>query len=179
MAVKIRLQRHGKKGKPFYHIVVADARSPRDGRFIDRIGSYNPNTDPATIELDTDVAVKWLNDGAQPTDTVRAILGYKGALYQRHLDIGVKKGAITPEDAAAKLEAWKQEKANKIDAKKDGLSKKASDNLKAQFDAEAKIKNARLDAINAKKLAAIQANAPAETADAAESSEETPADSAE
>src|SRR3546814_14210089 len=95
MPVKIRLQRHGKKGRPFYQVVVADSRAPRDGRFIERLGTYNPNTNPATIELDVQLAVEWLGKGAQPTDTARSILSYKGALYKRHLEVGVRKGAFT------------------------------------------------------------------------------------
>ena len=97
MATKIRLQRHGKKGKPFYYVVVADSRAPRDGRFIERLGSYNPNTNPATIDINFDKTLDWVNKGAQPTDTCRAILSYKGVLYKKHLEGGVKKGALTAE----------------------------------------------------------------------------------
>jgi small subunit ribosomal protein S16 len=97
MATKIRLQRFGKKGKPFYHVVVADSRAPRDGKFIERIGSYNPNTNPATVEINFEKALDWVNKGAQPTDTCRAILSYKGILYKKHLEGGVKKGALTAE----------------------------------------------------------------------------------
>ena len=110
MSVKIRLQRHGKKGKPFFWIVAADARSKRDGKFLDKLGIYNPNTNPATIELDVDGAVKWLENGAQPTDTARAILSYKGVLLKKHLAGGVKKGALTEEEAEKKFEAWLEEK---------------------------------------------------------------------
>lgn len=106
MAVKLRLQRKGRSKAPFYHIVVADSRSPRDGRFIEKIGTYNPLTVPATIDLNMDLAYKWLMDGAQPTDTVRAILRYKGVLYRKHLAEGVTKGALTEEQADAKLQAW-------------------------------------------------------------------------
>ncbi len=123
MSVKIRLQRHGKKGKPFYWIVAADARSKRDGKFLEKIGTYNPNTNPATIDLKLDSAVQWLHNGAQPTDTARAILSYKGALLKHHLDGGVRKGALTQDQADAKLAAWIDEKAGKVDAKKTGLSK--------------------------------------------------------
>ncbi len=131
MSVKIRLQRHGKKGKPFYWIVAADARSKRDGKFLEKLGTYNPNTNPATIDLNLDQAVQWLHNGAQPTDTARAILSYKGALLKHHLDGGVRKGALTQEQADAKLSTWLDEKAGKVTAKKDGLSK-AKDEAKAK-----------------------------------------------
>ena len=108
MATKIRLQRFGKKGKPFYHVVVADSRSPRDGKFIERLGSYNPNTNPATIDINFEKALEWVNSGAQPTDTCRAILSYKGVLYKKHLEGGVKKGALTAEQAEAKFNEWVQ-----------------------------------------------------------------------
>ena len=123
MSVKIRLQRHGKKQKPFYWIVAADARSKRDGRFLEKIGTYNPNTNPATVDLDIDKAVQWLHNGAQPTDTAKAILSYKGALLKHHLDGGIRKGALTQEQADAKLTAWLEEKASKVDTKKEGLTK--------------------------------------------------------
>jgi small subunit ribosomal protein S16 len=123
MSVKIRLQRHGKKQKPFYWIVAADARSKRDGKFLEKLGTYNPNTNPATIELNLDQAVQWLHNGAQPTDTARAILSYKGALMKHHLDGGVRKGALTQEQADAKLAKWLEDKAGKVTAKKEGLTK--------------------------------------------------------
>ena len=146
MSVKIRLQRHGKKGKPFFHIVAADARSPRDGKFIERIGSYNPNTNPATIVLDTDKAVTWLNNGAQPTDTARAILSYKGVLYKTHLNKGVKKGALTQEEADAKFNAWVDSKDAKIQAKRDGLSSVKEVALAEQLKAERAVNEARIAA---------------------------------
>jgi small subunit ribosomal protein S16 len=146
MSVKIRLQRHGKKGKPFFHIVAADARSPRDGKFIERIGSYNPNTNPATIVLDTDKAVTWLNNGAQPTDTARAILSYKGVLYKTHLDKGVKKGALTQEQADEKFNAWLDSKDAKIQAKRDGLSSVKEQALAEQLKAERVVNEARIAA---------------------------------
>ncbi|MEN9981284.1 MAG: hypothetical protein RIR67_1361 [Bacteroidota bacterium] len=146
MSVKIRLQRHGKKGKPFYWVVAADARSKRDGKYLEKIGTYNPNTNPATVELNLDSAVKWLHNGAQPTDTAKAILSYKGALLKHHLDGGVRKGALTQEQADAKLAAWLEAKAGKVDAKKDGLSK-------AQADAKAKALKAEKE-VNAKRIAA-------------------------
>ncbi len=114
MAVKIRLQRKGRKKRPFYHIVVADARAPRDGRFIEKLGTYNPMTSPATIDLDRDAAFEWLMKGAQPTDTARAILRFKGVLYKKHLNRGIQKGALTQEQADAKYQAWIDEKDAKI-----------------------------------------------------------------
>jgi small subunit ribosomal protein S16 len=146
MPVKIRLQRHGKKGKPFYWVVAADARAKRDGKFLAKLGTYNPNTNPATINLDVDGAVKWLENGAQPTDTARAILSYKGALYKHHLNGGVKKGALTEEQAEAKFNAWLEEKAAKIQAKTDGLSKaQAAERAKA-LEAEKAVNEARIAA---------------------------------
>ncbi|UPQ77703.1 30S ribosomal protein S16 [Flavobacterium azooxidireducens] len=153
MPVKIRLQRHGKKGKPFFWIVAADARAKRDGKFLDKIGTYNPNTNPATIDLNLDSAVQWLHNGAQPTDTARAILSYKGALLKHHLDGGVRKGALTQEQADAKLAAWIDEKANKVTSKKEGLTKaqeKArAEALKAEKVANEKRANAAADALKA------------------------------
>ncbi|UGS23403.1 30S ribosomal protein S16 [Flavobacterium channae] len=159
MSVKIRLQRHGKKGKPFYWVVAADARSKRDGKFLEKLGTYNPNTNPATIDLNIEKAAQWLFNGAQPTDTARAILSYKGALLKHHLDGGVRKGALTQEQADAKLAAWLEEKAGKVDAKKAGLSK-------ADADAKAKALKAEKEA-NEKRIAAQ-----AEAAKAAEATEE-------
>ena len=166
MSVKIRLQRHGKKGKPFYHIVVADARARRDGRFIEKLGTYNPITNPATIELNVDSAVKWLNNGAQPTDTAKAILSYKGALYKKHLQGGVAKGAFSAEEAEKRFNAWLEEKEAKIQGKKDGLAKSKQDAKKTALEAEQKVNEAR---INAKK----EAEAVAEASET--SVEETPA----
>ena len=159
MSVKIRLQRHGKKGKPFYWVVAADARSKRDGKFLEKIGTYNPNTNPATIDLNIEKAAQWLHNGAQPTDTARAILSYTGALLKHHLDGGVRKGALTQEQADAKLATWLEEKAGKVEAKKSGLSK-------AEADAKAKAFKAEQEA-NAKRIAAQ-----AEAAKAAEATEE-------
>jgi small subunit ribosomal protein S16 len=149
MPVKIRLQRHGKKGKPFYWVVAADARAKRDGRYLEKIGTYNPNTNPATVEIDLDSAVKWLGNGAQPTDTARTLLSYRGALLKHHLKGGVSKGALTQEDADAKFEAWLEDKANRIQAKVDGLSKEEA---KAQADAFAAEK-----AVNEKRVADAKA----------------------
>ena len=150
MSVKIRLQRHGKKQKPFYWIVAADARSKRDGRYLEKLGTYNPNTNPATIDLNLDQAVQWLHNGAQPTDTARAILSYKGALMKHHLDGGVRKGALTQEQADAKLAKWLEEKAGKVDIKKEGLSK-------AQEAAKAKALKAEKAANEKRAAAAIEA----------------------
>ena len=146
MSVKIRLQRHGKKGKPFYHIVIADARASRDGKFIEKIGTYNPITNPAVIELNVDAAVKWLENGAQPTDTARAILSYKGVLYKRHLQGGVAKGAFDQEAADSKFAAWLEGKDKQVLGKKDGLAKSKDDAKKAALEAEAKVNQGRLDA---------------------------------
>ena len=146
MSVKLRLQRHGKKGKPFYWIVAADARSKRDGKFLEKIGSYNPNVNPAIIDLDVDGAVKWLQNGAQPTDTARAILSYKGALLKNHLAGGVRKGALTEEQAEAKFQAWLDEKAAKVDAKKDGLAKADADAKAKALEAEKAANEARIAA---------------------------------
>ncbi len=150
MATKIRLQRHGKKGKPFYYIVVADARAPRDGRFIERLGSYNPNTNPATIDINFDKTLDWVNDGAQPTDTCRAILSYKGVMYKKHLQGGVKKGALTEDQAEAKFAAWLEQKDGKITGKKTDLVSAKDAARKAALAAEAKKKEEKAAAIVAK-----------------------------
>jgi len=143
MPVKIRLQRHGKKGKPFYWIVAADARSKRDGRYLEKLGIYDPNKNPAIIDLNVDGTVKWLQNGAQPTDTARAILSYKGVMLKKHLAGGVKKGALTEEEAEKKLQAWLDEKAAKVDAKVDGLVKAKADAKAKAFEAEKAVNEAR------------------------------------
>lgn len=163
MATKIRLQRHGKKGKPFYYVVVADSRAPRDGKFIERLGSYNPNTNPATIVLDFDKALDWVNKGAQPTDTARTILSYKGVLYKKHLQEGLKKGAFDEAALEEKFANWLEGKNAKIEGKKDGLSKSKEEAKTAALAAEAKKKEDRAAALAAK-------NAPAEEVE--ETSEE-------
>ena len=173
MAVKIRLQRHGKKNFAFFHIVVADSHSPRDGRFIEQIGSYNPNTNPATIVLDFEKALAWVKVGAEPTLTARRILSYEGVLLRNHLDGGVAKGALTQEQADAKFAAWKAEKDAKVAAKKAGLSKAAADKAAAAAAAEAKVNAERAAAIAEKKAAAEAAKAAAE-AEAAEAPAENP-----
>jgi small subunit ribosomal protein S16 len=154
MATRIRLQRHGKKGKAFFHIVAADSRAKRDGKFIEKLGTYNPNTNPATIDINFDSTLKWVQTGAEMSDTARAILSYKGVLYKNHLLNGVKKGALTAEQVEVKFNAWLAEKDAKISGKSDNLAKKAADDKAARLKAEA-------DA-NAAKAAAIEAkNAPA------------------
>jgi small subunit ribosomal protein S16 len=146
MPVKIRLQRHGKKGKPYYWIVAADARSKRDGKYLEKLGAYNPNTNPATIELNIDGAVTWLQNGAQPTDTAKAILSYKGAMLKNHLVGGVRKGALTEEQAEAKFNAWVEEKAAKVQSKTDGLSKVDAEAKAKAFEAEKAANEARIAA---------------------------------
>jgi small subunit ribosomal protein S16 len=143
MPAKIRLQRHGKKGRPFYHIVVADARAPRDGRFIERLGSYNPNTNPATIDIQLDKSVQWLQNGAQPTDTCRAILSYKGVMMRKHLQDGVAKGAITQEVADQRFAEWMTARDAKVQAKVDGLKASGEQARKAALQAESKVNSER------------------------------------
>ena len=178
MAVKIRLARHGKKGYAFYHIVAADSRAPRDGKFIEKLGTYNPNTNPATIDLNFERALDWLLKGAQPTDTCRAILSYKGVLYKKHLLGGVAKGAFSESDAEAKFNKWLGEKEAKISAKADKLAGEAKSAAKSRLAAETKVAEARAQAI-AEKKAAAEAEAAAAAAEAADddnAAEETPAE---
>jgi small subunit ribosomal protein S16 len=182
MPVKIRLQRHGKKGKPFYWVVAADARAKRDGKFLEKLGIYNPNTNPATIELNVDSSVTWLNNGAQPTETARRILSYKGVLLKHHLMGGVRKGALTEEQAEEKFNAWLAEKDAAVQAKKDGLSKEQADARAAALAAEKEVNAKReADAIAAAQPEVVEeetAEAPAEavaeeaTAETAESAPE-------
>ncbi|MCC6369442.1 MAG: 30S ribosomal protein S16 [Bacteroidia bacterium] len=166
MAVKIRLQRHGKKDSAFYHVVVADGRAPRDGKFIEKLGVYNPNSNPATIDINFDSTLNWLMKGAQPTDTCRAILSYKGVMLKKHLLEGVKKGALTEAQVEQKFNKWVSDKEGKIVGKKDRLktetSKQASDRLKAETAA----KEAKAAKVAAKAAAAVEA--PAQDAPAAE-----------
>lgn len=159
MATKIRLSRHGKKGYAFYHIVVADARAPRDGRFIEKLGTYNPNTNPATIELNFESAVKWLGEGAQPTDTARAILSYKGAMMMHHLNGGVRKGALTVEQAEAKMEAWLKDKEAQVEAKRTALTAAKNKTAKERAAAETKAKETKAAEVAAKLAAAAKAAA--------------------
>ena len=154
MPAKIRLQRKGKRGQPFYHIVIADGRAPREGRFIERIGTYNPLTKPAEIDLNFDKAIDWMQKGAQPTDTVKAILSYKGVLYKYHLLQGVKKGAMTPEQAEEKFQAWASEKQAKIVSKIRENELKAKESKKEKIAYEEKLNEAKGAAV-AKKLAKV------------------------
>ena len=181
MAVKIRLQRHGKNNFAFFHIVVADSRSPRDGRFIEQLGSYNPNTNPATIILDGERALAWLNVGAQPTLVTRRILSYEGVLLRKHLQGGVAKGALTQEQADQKWNEWKAQRDAKINAKKEGLVKAAADKAKAAAAAEKKVNAERAEAIakKAEELAEAQRKAAEEAAAAKaaeQAAEEAPAE---
>ena len=146
MPVKLRLQRHGKKGRPFYWIVAADSRSKRDGRFLEKLGSYNPNVNPAQIEINVDSAVRWLENGAQPTNTTRAILSHKGILLKKHLTEGVRKGALTEEQAEAKFQAWMSEKITKIDSKKSEIQKAKEAKAAKALAAEKAANDARLAA---------------------------------
>ena len=146
MPVKIRLQRHGRKGKPFYWIVAADARSKRDGKLLEKIGTYNPNVNPAIVDLDIDKAVKWLQDGAQPTDTARSLLSYKGAMLKYHLAGGVRKGALTEEQAEEKFKAWLDQKSGLITGKEDRLAKEEVDAKAKAFAAEKAVNEARVKA---------------------------------
>jgi len=173
MSVKIRLARKGRKKLAYYHIVVADSRSPRDGRFIEKIGLYNPLTDPATIDIDFDKALGWLQNGAQPTDTCRAILQYKGVMMKKHLLEGVKKGAFDETEAERRFNEWLKAKEEKIEAKKSGLEKKGEEVRKKRLEAETAIKEARA-AEYAKKVAALAAEA--EAAAKAAAAAEAPAE---
>lgn len=160
MAVKIRLSRRGRKKLALYDVVVADARAPRDGRFIEKLGTYNPLTNPASIEINDDRAFHWIMNGAQPTDTVKAMLSFRGVMLRKHLQIGVLKGAISQEDADNKLAAWLKDKVSKIQSKHDQISQSKAANAKARMEAETKIKEARAEAIRKK------AEVPVETAEA-------------
>jgi small subunit ribosomal protein S16 len=166
MPVKIRLQRHGKKGKPFYWIIAADNRAKRDGKYLEKIGIYNPNTNPATIELDVDGAVKWLQNGAQPTDTARAILSYKGALLKNHLVGGVRKGALTEEQAEEKFKTWLGEKEGSVSSKEESLTKAQEDAKKKALDAEKEVNAKRMAASAEAETAAAEAEAPTEETEA-------------
>jgi small subunit ribosomal protein S16 len=150
--VKIRLARRGRKKLALYDVVVADARSPRDGRFIEKIGTYNPLTVPATIELNDDKAFRWLMNGAQPSDTVKAVLSYRGIMLRKHLQIGVIKGALTQEQADSKLQEWLKGKTAKIESKRDKLSQSKEATAKARREAESKIREARAEAIRKKAI---------------------------
>lgn len=180
MPTRIRLQRHGKKNNAFYHIVVADGRAPRDGRFIEKIGTYNPNTNPASINLNMDKAVEWLQNGAQPSETVRRILSYKGALLKNHLLIGVKKGAISQEQADVKFNEWMQAKEAKVSGVRSTVENEKRNAKKAALDNEKKQNEAKAAAVAAKRQAAAEAEAAAKAeAEAAAATEEAPAAEAE
>jgi len=152
MPTKIRLQRHGKKGKPFYHVVIADSRAPRDGKYIERIGVYDPNTNPATIDVNTEKALTWLQKGAVPTDTVNAILKYRGVIYKNHLLKGVAKGALTEAEADKKFEAWLKEKESKIQNKRDKISSDNTADSKKKMDAETEVNEKRANEIAARRI---------------------------
>ncbi len=177
MATKIRLQRHGRKGRPIFHIVTADERAKRDGRYIEKLGLYNPNTNPATIDLNFERALYWVQTGAQPTDTARALLSYKGVLMMKHLLDGVKKGAHTEEQVEEKFNKWMEDKENRINSKTEGLSKAKADEKAKKIEAELEVSKKRAEAIAA-------ANAPEPVAeevvaeDAAEEAPETIDDAA-
>ncbi len=175
MPVKIRLARHGRKSKAFYHIVIADGRAPRDGKYIERVGSYNPNTNPATIDLDFDKTLTWIQNGAQPTDTVRAILSYKGVIYKNHLLKGVKKGAFSEEVAEERFKDWLEAKEAKILAKTERIKSESDKDRKARLAAESKVNQDRAEAIAAKQseLAADAEAAAEEAAAEGAATEET------
>ena len=185
MPVKLRLQRHGKKGKPFYWLVAADSRSKRDGRYLEKIGTYNPNTNPAAVNIDNDRALNWLEKGAQPTDTARTLLSYRGIMYKHHLNGGVRKGAFTQEDADKKFEIWLKEKTAKIQSKEEGLSKdqakakaKRLENEKATSDkrlADAATAEAEAEAAAKKAVEETPATEEASAAEGAPATEEAPA----
>jgi small subunit ribosomal protein S16 len=178
MAVKIRLARKGRKKLAFYHIVVADSRSPRDGRYIEQIGTYNPLTNPATVELDFDKALRWLQNGALPTDTCRAILSYKGVLMKKHLLEGVKKGAFDEAEATRRFEEWLKQNEAKIEAKKSNLEKSKDDELGQRLAIEKKVNEARAAKL-AKKNAELAAKAEAVTEESVPAEETTQAPATE
>ena len=175
MATRIRLQRHGKKGKPVFHLVVADSRAKRDGKFIEKLGIYNPNTNPATIDINFDSTLGWVQTGAEMSDTARAILSYKGVLYKNHLLNGIKKGALTAEQVETKFAAWEADKASKIDSKKDGLAKNSVADKAARLKAEAEANAAKAKAIEAKNTPEVE-EAPVEEVEAATEEATTEAD---
>ncbi len=178
MATKIRLQRHGRKNYAFYPIVIADSRAPRDGRFIERIGSYNPNTNPATITLNFERALYWVTVGAEPTDTVRSILSNEGVLLMNHLLGGVKKGAFDQAEAERRFAAWKAKKDAKVNAQKTAMADKRELNAKQRLEAETARNKAKAELVAKKKAEAAAAQAAAE-AEAAPAAEETEATAAE
>lgn len=185
MATRIRLQRHGKKSKAFFHLVVADSRAKRDGKFIEKLGTYNPNTNPATIEINFESALQWVRTGAEMSDTARALLSYRGVLYKNHLINGIKKGALTEADVETKFAAWEAEKADKINNKKDGLANSAVAAKAAALKAEAESNAAKAKAIEAKNAPEVEEvaeevaeEATEETATEETVAEETPTEEA-
>lgn len=172
MSVKIRLQRHGKKGKPFYWIVAADSRAKRDGKYLEKIGTYDPLTNPATVNLNVDSAVTWLQNGAQPTDTARDLLSSKGVMLKRHLLIGVQKGALTEEEAEKRFNAWVEEKESKLSERRDShLKAKEAEKtkaLEAEKEANAKLEAEAREAEEAEKAAAAEAEAAKQAEEAQE-----------
>lgn len=174
MSVRIRLQRFGKKGAPFYHIVVADGRAPRDGKFIEKLGTYNPMTEPAKIELDVDKAVKWLRNGAQPTDTARNLMSVKGAMLKHHLLRGVDKGAFSVEEAEKRFQAWVSEKEAKINKANQERLSKLEAGRNSRLEEEKKVREAIAAKVAEKKAAALAAQQAAQ-AEAAAPAEEAPA----
>ena len=179
MATKIRLQRHGRKGYAFYQIVVANSRAPRDGKFIERIGSYNPNTNPATVDLKFDRALYWLQVGAQPTDTVRNILSREGVCLKKHLLEGVKKGAFDEAAAEAKFNAWKEKKVASLEAIKNKGAEAVKAAKAARLEAENEVNKAKAEVVAQKKAEKAAAEAAAKQAEEAAATEEAPAESAE
>lgn len=177
MSTKIRLARHGRKGSPFYHVVIADSRAPRDGKYIEKVGTYNPNTNPATIDLNFDRALYWLQTGAQPSDTAKRILSYKGVMLKKHLLEGVKKGAFDAAAAEAKFEAWMKDKAAKVQAKITKLAQDGDAAAKARLEAEAKVRAAK-EEIVAKKKAEAEAAAAAQKAEEEAAAAPAPAEEA-
>ncbi len=162
MATKIRLQRHGRKGYAYYHIVVADVRAPRDGKFIERIGSYNPNTNPATVNLNFEKALSWIQTGAQPTDTVRDIFSREGVMMKKHLLGGVAKGAFTAEEAENKFDAWMQNKQKSVEKVKEKLSETAKLTAKQRLEAEKEANKAKAAVVAKKQAEKLAAETPKE-----------------
>lgn len=156
MATRVRLQRHGKKGNAFFHIVAADSRAKRDGKFIEKLGTYNPNTNPATIDIDFDRTLHWVQVGAELSDTARAILHYKGVMYKNHLIKGIAKGALTEAQVEEKFAQWLSEKEGKITGKTDGLAKAADADKVARFKAEEAVNQARAKAVEAKNAPVVE-----------------------
>lgn len=178
MATRIRLQRHGKKGKAFFHLVAADSRAKRDGKFIEKLGTYNPNTNPATIDINFDRTLHWVQVGAEMSETARAILSYKGVLHKNHLIKGIAKGALTEAQVEEKFAQWLADKDTKVTGKKEGLAKNAAADKEARLKAEAEVKEAKAKAIEAKNTPVEEEAPVAEAETSEEVTEETPAEDA-